>query len=241
MKRFALSTLGGLVFLTGILLELSLSGGVLWGEVEARIYTPQIGESGLAVKCPFILSPSESGIVSAAITNTLDEATSPVVTAEISRSEGQQQLSQTLTLAAHETRTLQWTVDRSDILFDRLILVNIVQSRYSDLPPRQGACGILVFNLPSLNGIQSFILLFLASLISILMGATIWFRANRPLNEIRRSTAQACVLTAGMATAGLLTALPHWWGLILFFDFLTLIILAVVLTEFVLFPRHMRN
>jgi hypothetical protein len=41
-----------------------------------------------------------------------------------------------------------------------------------------------------------------------------------------------------MATAGLLAALPRWWGVILIVDFLTLIILAVVLTEFVLFPRR---
>jgi hypothetical protein len=39
-----------------------------------------------------------------------------------------------------------------------------------------------------------------------------------------------------MATAGLLAALPRWWGLVLFLDALTLIILSVVLIEFVLFP-----
>jgi hypothetical protein len=241
MKRFVLSILGGLIFLAGILLELSLSGAVLWGEVEARTYTPQIGDAGLGLNCPFILSTTESGTVSTLITNTMDEETSPVITAEISRSDGQQHLSQTLTLAAHATQSLHWTVDPSEIIFGRLILVNIVQSRYKDLASRQGACGILVFNLFGLNGIQSFILLAFTSLAGILLGAVIWSRANRPLNELRRSTAQASAVNAGMATAGLLAALPRWWGLILFFDFLTLLIMAVVLTEFVLFPRHRRH
>ena len=113
LKRFALSSLGMLIFLAGILLELSLSGGVLWGEVEARTYTPQIGDLGLAVNCPLMLSPSESGMISAAITNTLDEETKPLVTAGISRTDGQQQLRQTLDLAPHETRVVSWTVNSS--------------------------------------------------------------------------------------------------------------------------------
>ena len=241
MKRFALSLLGGLIFLSGILLETSLSGGVLWGALEASTYTSQIGDAGLSVKCPLILSPFESGTVSAAITNTLEEATSPVVTAEISRPAGQQQLSQTLSLAPHETRTLRWTVDPSEIIFGRLILVNIVQSRYSDLSSRQGACGILVLSLLGLNGLASFSLLFFTSLICALLGAGLWLRVNRPLDELRRSAAQACAIMAGLATAALLVALPRWWGLILFFDFLTLIIMAVVLTEFVLFPGRRRK
>ncbi len=241
MKRFALSLLGGLIFLSGVLLEMSLSGGVLWGELEANTYTPQIGDAGLAVSCPLMLSPSESGTISTSITNTLDEATSPVVTAEISHAGGQQQLSQTLSLAAHETQTLRWTVDPSEIIFGRLILVNIVQSRYSDLSSRQGSCGILVFSLLGLNGAVSFGLFFFTSLLCVALGAGLWLRANRPLNEFRRSAAQACATMACLATAALLVGLPRWWGLILFFDFFTLIIMAVVLTEFVLFPGRRRN
>jgi hypothetical protein len=236
LKRFVLSLPGILIFLIGIFLELSLSGGVLWGEVEARSYTPQIGDLGLAVNCPLMLSPTGSGTISAAITNTLDEETKPVVTAEISRIDGLQQLRQTLDLAPHETRITRWTVDSSYMIFGRLILVNIVQSRYSGLSSRQGACGILVFNVFNLNGESSFGLLCFTALLCIVLGAAIWLRVNRPLDNYHRSAAQACGIVTGMATAGLLAALPRWWGLIMFFDALTLIVLAVVLIEFVLFP-----
>ena len=236
LKRFALSSLGVLIFLTGIFLELSLSGGVLWGEVEARGYTPQIGDLGLAVNCPLMLSPTESGTIRADITNTLDEETKPLVTAEISRIDGLQQLRQTLDLAPHETRPTRWTVDSSYTIFGRLILVNIVQSRYSNLSSRQGACGILVFNLFKLNGESSFGLLFFAALLCIMLGAALWQRVNRPLDNFHLSAAQACGIMTGMATAGMLAALPRWWGLIMFLDALTLIIMSVVLIEFVLFP-----
>jgi hypothetical protein len=236
LKRLGLSLLGMLIFMAGVLLELSLSGGVLWGEIEARVYTPQTGDLVLTVHCPLVLSPSESGTVSAAITNTLDEETKPMVTAEISRVDGQQQLSQTLELAAHETQTVRWTVDSSDMLFGRLILVNIVQSRYADLPSSQGACGIFVMKLFNLNGFSSFGLLFLTSLLCTLLGAGVWLHANSPLNDFGRSTTQICGIMAGLATAGLLSALPRWWGLTLFLDSVTLIVMAVILTDFVLFP-----
>jgi hypothetical protein len=88
---------------------------------------------------------------------------------------------------------------------------------------------------------QTFSLLFFAGLIITSLGAAIWLRVNWPLNDLRRSTAQACVIIAGLTTAGLLAALPRWWGLILFIDFITLIIMAVVFTEFVLFPGRRRN
>jgi hypothetical protein len=241
IKRLALSLLGMLIFLAGIFLELSLSGAVLEGEIEARAYTPQIGDSSLTVKCPHMLSPKESGTVSATITNTIDEETKPSITAEISRHDGPQELSQTLDLAPHETQTITWTVDSSDMIFGRLILVNIVQSRYADLSPRQGACGIIVLNLFKLNGTSAFFLVFFTSLLCIALGAAGWLRAYSPLNDFRRSMAQACGIMAGMATAGLLAALPRWWGLVLFFDAFTLIIVAVVLTEFVLFPGRIKN
>jgi hypothetical protein len=238
MKRLGLSLLGVLIFLAGILLEISISGGVLWGEFEARIYTAQVGDAGLTMECPLMLSPSESGTVRATITNPLDEEADPVVTAWISRTGGNQQLSQTLTLAPHETQTLQWTIDRSDMIFGRLILVNVLQSRFSDSISRQGACGVLVLSLLALDGIRSFSLFFSTALLCTLLGSALWLRVNWPLNELHRSTARACGILAGMATAGMLVALTRGWGLILLLDFLTLIILAVVLTEFVLFPRR---
>lgn len=238
MKRLGLSLLGLLIFLAGILLELSLSGGVLWGEIEAHTYYEQVGDGGLTISCPFMLSPSESGTVRAAINDPSDEEASPLVTAWISRTGGDQQLSESLTLAPHETKTLQWTVDQSDVIHGRLILVNVLRSRDSGIPSRQGTCGILVFSLLTLNGMSTFSLLFITALLCVLLGAAIWLRANWPLNTFHRNMARACGTLAGMASGGLLASLPRWWGVILPLDFLTLIILAVVLTEFVLFPRQ---
>ncbi len=233
---------GALLFLAGILLELALSLGVAWGEVEASVYSIQSQAAGLEMECPLMLSPTESGVVSATITNTLDETASPNLTADISRPGGDQRLSQTLSLAPHETQTIQWPVNASDTIYGRLILVNILQSRYKglqsgELSARQGACGILLLSLLGLKGVETFRLLFAAGLALLLTGTGLWLRAHPELDEQNRSLAHAGLVLACLSTLGLLASLPRWWGWILILDSIALILMIVILTELVLFPR----
>ena len=46
-KSFFLAALGIGFFFLGIMLGLALSGGVVWGEIEARLYTSFSATSGL--------------------------------------------------------------------------------------------------------------------------------------------------------------------------------------------------
>lgn len=238
MKSIFLSWLSVLFFLVGVLLQLSLSSGIVWGEVEASLYGTQVGYAGLKLGCPILLSPTESGRVNATITNSLDQDVLPVVTAEISHAGGMQRLSRTLSLSPYEARIVQWPVDATDIIFGRLILVNIIQSRYSDLDPRAGSCGILVFRLFELTGNESLSLIFIGSLAFILLGGTLWWRQRAPLDDSAEQTLRACGGLAGVTTLALLAALPRWWGLTLFLNAFALIMIGVIFTEFVLFPKR---
>lgn len=244
-KTPALAIMGALLFWLGCLLQLCLSGAVAWGEIEARAYTPiysgQNGGSGLDIRCPIMLSPTESGTISASISNPMEESASPVVIADISRANGIQQVSRTFSLAAHETQIGQWKVDASNIVWGRLILVNITQARFSDLPSREGACGIFIISLPGLNGLDAFGLLFALSLIGVYAGAVFWLRGRSPLHDRARGIIQAGSTLAGFSMAGLLVALLRWWGLILFFDVVALMMIGVIFTEFVLFPGRQGN
>lgn len=240
MRRWVLSFLGSVLYVAGILLELSLSGGIMWGELESRVYTTQLGGFDLSLKCPHMLSTAEKGTVRTEINNPLDEPATPVVTAIISGVSGEQRIIQSMLLSPHETRSAQWSVDSSDMLFGRLLLVSIVQGRYGDLPMRQGTCGILFLDLFGLSGTEAFYLLSSGSLTCIVLGAALWRRSHWPLNESDTSFARACGTAAFMATTGLLVALPRWWGVVLLIDILTLIVMVVVLTEFVLFPGRLK-
>jgi len=241
MRSFLLSSLAVLLFLAGVLLQLSLSGGVVWGEVEASIYGTQATGGGLNLNCPLMLAPSESSMVTAAITNSLDEPVLPTITTEISKIGVKQSLRQTLSLAPHETRIVQWPINNSDLIFDRLILVNVIQGRYGDLDPQHGFCGILVFNLFNLTGNESFSLMFISGIVLILVGGTLWQRIHEPLDDLAEQTLQACGGLAGVTTLALLTALPRWWGLTLCLDAFALIMLSVIFTDFLLFPQHHRG
>jgi len=238
---FFLSLAAALLFLAGVVLQLLLSGGLVWAEVEAALYGIQTQYGGLSLNCPILLAPSETGLVRAAIDNSTDEDVRPVVTAEISRAGGPQSLRQTVELAPHESRVLQWPVGAADVIFGRLILVNVFQARYSDLDPRGGECGILIVHLFSLRGGEALAILLVGGLALILLGGILWWRLHLPLDDHAEQTLRACASLAGATTLALLIALPRWWGLTLFLDVVALIISSVIFTDFVLFPKHDRN
>jgi len=237
LRSLLLSLLGALLFLAGVLIGLSLSAVVTWGESEARIYTSYNADTRLKVKCPLMLSPVESGVVSADIINPSDEEIKPVVSVEVSHTKIPRKASQTLTLAPGESETMQWIVDPSDVIFERLILVNILQSQYRDNPSRLGSCGIFIFSLFGLTGVQTFALVFAVSLVTMLSGGALWLYARWPLNKLATNIAQISTVLLGMTILALLSTLPRWWGLTLIFDALILLILGVIITEFGLFSQ----
>ena len=241
LKSFFLSLFAVLLFIIGIVLQLALSSNIVFAEIEASIYGTQMTASSLNLSCPLMLSSSESRMVTAVVTNTLDQQASPLLTAEISKAGGMQSQSQTLSLAPHETRIVQWPINNSDIIFSRLILVNVIQARDGNLDPQRGFCGILVFNLFNLTGNESLILIFVGGIAFIIVGGILWMCLHEPLDDAAEQTIKVCGALASVTTLALLSALPRWWGLTLFLDAFALIMLSVIFTDFLLFPQHNRG
>ena len=235
------SWLGALLFLAGVFVGLTLSGAVAWGESEARIYSSFNGDSNLAIKCPMIISPAETGTISAEIVNLTGEDIKPVVTVEITHGKVPREIKQTFPLKSLKSESVQWIVDSSDVIFERVILVNALQSRYSHNPSRSGSCGILVFNLFGLTGVQTFGLLLGFSLILMLAGGGLWLHVRRPLDRFSGSLVQINTVLLAVTILALLSTLARWWGLALFFDALILLVMGVIITEFVLFSQKYRE
>ena len=235
------SAIGILLFLIGVLLVIAISAGVVWGEVETRLYTSQSGSFDLAIKCPLMLSFDETGTISASITNSLDEAVKPTVTADFSHRGGPQELSEVLILNPHESRTVTWNVDTSNIIFGRLILVSILQRTYRDLPSRQGYCGIMILNILGMNGRQILTLLCLASLILLLLGSAVWLRNHSPMDEQDKTVARAFGSLATVTTFGLFAALLRRWGLTIILDGIAVMLIGVIFTEVLFKPGQRRR
>ena len=233
------SWLGGLLFLAGILIGLALSASVTWGESEAGLYTSYNADAGFQIKCPYVLAPTELGKVSVRIANLTNEDIQPVVTAQVSHANVPREVEQTVSLNAKESKTIAWTVDPSDVIFGRLILVNVLQSRYRDNPSFLGSCGILLFSLFPLKGAQTFGLLIVASLAAMLFGGAFWLRERpQPLSNYSANLKRISTTLMVITILALLTMFPRWWGLTLVLDALVLLVSGVILTDFVLFSKY---
>jgi hypothetical protein len=223
---------GTLLVITGVTLSLVLSGNLLWGEMEARLHTQQSGEYGLDIECPLMIATEETGAIRTVVTNTLsDEDVKPQVNAFISHEKDARVVSHTLELGPGESQSLEWTVDQADIVFERLILVNILQRPYDDLPSRQGTCSILVFSLFGWNGRETINLLVAAAVGSMLLGAGTLAYVYRPSEDQGKKISQMGSVFLILVMAGLVTALARFWGLTLFFDAAALLTFAIGLTE----------
>ena len=191
--------------------------------------------------CPLIISASESGMVNTEIVNLTGEEIKPVVTVEISHGKVPREIKETFFLMSLKSEGLQWTVDSSDVIFDRVILVNVLQSRYSNNPSRSGSCGILVFSLFGLTGMQTFALVLGVSLVLMLGGSGLWLYARQPLDKFAGNIVQINSVLFVVTIFALLSTWARWWGLALFFDALLLLIMGVIITEFILFSQKYRD
>jgi hypothetical protein len=228
---------GAFLFIIGIATSLSLSGTLLWGEMEARLFTPQTGDKTLRIECPLMIAPWETATIHTVVTNTLtDQSTKPQVNAIISHEKEPRLVIETLELAPLESRALQWDVDKADIVFERVILVNILQRPYRDLPSRQGACSIMVYSLFGLTGGNTQILLVSIGVLASLLGAAMLYVQFRPFTDRTKSFAQLLGIFLSLILLGLFSALTRRWGLTLMFDAAALLAIATGSVE-ILFMR----
>ncbi|MFN8412208.1 MAG: hypothetical protein U0Z26_07460 [Anaerolineales bacterium] len=242
LKPIILSVLGAVLFITGILIGLGVSAAYAWAESEAYVFSTYNADGNLHLKCPVLLSPNESGLVTGNIVNVIDRNIKPQVSSQISHPGLPLKAEQTVELVVGESKTLEWTVSASDNQFNRLILVNVIQSHYQNNPSYVGSCGILLFSLFGLNGNQTLILLFVASLVAMISGGLILLLMQvRPMDNYAVNLTRICSVLMGMAILALFGVLPRLWVLTIFLDALVLLIAGVIFTDFILFPQKYKD
>ena len=229
-NRLFLIGLGFFLYLSGIFINLFFSSNLLWGEMEARLYTPQTGQRKLDIHCPLVIAPRETATIRTIITNSNKE-TKPQVNAFFSHDDGARVESQTLELEPFESHPLQWTASSADIIFERLILVNIIQRPYRDLESRQGTCSIYVYSLFGLDGLNTMIFIVEVGVLSTLLGAGLLIYLFRPFNEFTKKILQSNSIFLILVLAGLFSSLARLWGLTLFLNSTALLVISVATIE----------
>jgi hypothetical protein len=210
--------LGLFLFAIGALVGLGLSAVAIWGDLEATLFDRNmelLSDASLkGLRCPVLLTSDESGTVSATIRNSLDRPAEFRVRIHVSRYLTLLRESDSwVSLAPGEQRKLEWTVTSDDVVYDRLILVKVLQFPRYPLPSRLGSCGIVVVDLPILSGSQVLALALAASLLGMAAGIGSWLAVTRPLHGRELEAMRAMVVLACCVGASLVAGLLGLWGL----------------------------
>ena len=228
-----------LFFVGGNVINLLFSSNLLWGEMEARLFTLQTGSKTLSIDCPLMIAPWESATIHTTVINTSDQDTKPQVNAFISTQKGSARVeSQTLELKSLDSVALQWTVDASDVVFDRLILVSILQRPYRNLESRQGTCSIYVYSLFGMNGRNTLLTITELGVILSVLGIGLMHYLLHPLAEQSKKIMQVNILFLVLVLLGLFSSLQRMWGLTLFFNATALLSVTVAYIDILFYKNR---
>jgi hypothetical protein len=149
LQNIKKSTWGLIIFSISALIGIIFSGASVWGNIEAFLFNPGLraDENIKTMKCPVLITNSETGTITAAFTNPGDR---PVMTTvRTSISDGLflmiRETDTRIQLEAGETKELEWTVSPEDAAWERLIFVRVYSLRSTPLPARnrdlRDSCG----------------------------------------------------------------------------------------------------
>lgn len=232
------STWGLIIFSIGVLIGILFSGATVWGNIEAFLFNPGLpaDETIKTMKCPTLITSSETGTVTAAFTNPGDR---PVMTTvRTSISDGLflmiRETDTRLQLEAGETKELEWTVSPEDAAWERLIFVRVYSLRSTPLPALTGTCGILVVNTPFFTGNQVIAIVSILSIVGMVAGLGLWVSAKQPLSRRNRYATQIMGVLAALVIAGAILGILGWWFIGAILLFITVLLVLVTITYFLL-------
>jgi hypothetical protein len=202
-----------------------------WADVEAQTYgfyrRANIGLPGL--NCPILMTPGEVSKVSLRLTNTTNKLLAPNIRTEISKPVMPFLSTESVKLAAGESKTLEWTIGPGNIDLEHFIFINVLTYSFYPLPSRESMCGVFIINLPT-NGRTIVTIMTILSLLGMGFGL---YGLNRSPSLSRRvliARRPLLVLSILIAVSIFVTFGGWWWpGVILLTLTLLLALAALVL------------
>ncbi len=166
---------GSIIYLAGALLGLGLAVIASWGDYEAMAYFEQGAgyERFSGLNCPILASVSETSTLSATFDNNSTQAIQPYYEVDISATASTRHMEDQITVPAHSSRTVSWTVDANDLNLGGFILVRLDVLPVAGHSTREATCGLVVMNLGRLSGATLIALWLAASLVCLIAGLVI--------------------------------------------------------------------
>ncbi|MCX7977024.1 MAG: hypothetical protein N2646_08110 [Bellilinea sp.] len=233
------SLLAYLLFGAGLVAGLVWWGSSAWADLEASLFDPSIAADVVLndLRCPQYITPQEIASVSIRLQNPTERILRQ--SARIHISYGFVTLMREeniiVEMQPRESRQLEWFVSADDAAWGRLVLVRLHLSRSFPLPTRTATCGIMLVNLPYLNGWHISLLLAFITLTGTLAGYRLYAKINQPLVNRSRNVAALMLAWIILLVVGNLLAFFGFWvpaGVL----FLLTIIFLVVSAAYLLYP-----
>jgi hypothetical protein len=231
-----LSPLGITLFSIGIFIGMVMFFLMNWANLEAYFYfgysTPA-DKNLTSLRCPLLITPSDTGKVTIRISNETGRDLEPSVETDISSHNVTRSEENSYLLTAGQTRKLGWNITSDDIVFGHLILAHVFVHRVYTLPSCANTCGTLVVNLGGLNGNQLFVVVLVMTIVCLAIGWSLWQAGNRsPLRKERIATMAMAILT-GVVLLGILAGCIGWWGVGIFCGVGSILLIITVIGYYV--------
>ncbi len=231
MQTKSAHLLGGIIFFFGIFLGLALSLAALWSDFEgiSYFYTGAGYPAFNGLKCPVLMTRSETGTVSVKFDNPGSQEIEPYYEVTMSGQTSMRKLEGQLAVPLHTSKSIHWTVDANDIDLGFFIFVDLQVLPVAGYSTREDTCGIMVLDFNGPTGGQLFDLALAAGLLSIAIGFGLWE------NTAAQNSGRAANRTRAMKTLGitvllsLLTSIMGWWLAGLLFGVITILLLVIIL------------
>lgn len=211
-----LRIVSSLLLALGLLLGLAFTAVAAAGDLESAIFVSGLpSDERLAnLRCPVMMTTSETAKVSAKISNPSDRTRLRTVRAQISMglSNLTREVEERFEQPAGDTREVVWMVTPEDAaLGERMVLVQVHALRNSPLPSQGGSCGILLVDMPDFTGQQLLNLYFGLTLAALTVGGGLWLVAFQPLEGRTARLAGGLGTLVVITLAGMTVSLMGVW------------------------------
>jgi len=209
-------TLGIILFCAGVLAGMVMFILMNWAYFEASFY---FGYSAPAdktltnLRCPLVMTTSDTGEVTMSVTNTTKMDLSIQVQTELSYYGATTLVNTAYPVSAGETRSLSWPVTSDNLVFGHLVMAHVYQFSAYTLPSRTNTCGTVMVALPGVTGMEVFISMLVFSLGGLAAGWGLWLAGNRPLQREGIIATRAMTFFTIIVVLGLLGGILGWWVL----------------------------
>lgn len=214
-QRF-IKIIGILLFSVGLVMAFTLSSVMVWGDLEASLFTSGLraDENLSTLRCPIVITTSETGTITAELSNPSTRTVDRYLIANISEGYASlvREVRTNLPIPPQGKQKVEWKIYPEDAAFEeRVILFRVYINPRHPNPSLGGNCGVVRIDLNGLTGGQivgSSAFLAFASIGSGI--ALLEFDNRRTKNRSRKTLNNGYALTGILIVAGILSYLGMW-------------------------------